>query len=30
MPVTENRTGAYFGYVRTGSAGNRHVQAGLG
>jgi hypothetical protein len=25
----ENRTGAYFEYVRTGSAGNRHLQASL-
>jgi len=26
---SENRSGAYLRYVSTGSAGNRHLQAGL-
>jgi hypothetical protein len=27
--ASENRSGAYFLYVSTGSAGSRHLQAGL-
>lgn len=29
MAVTENRSGAYFLYVSTGSAGNGHLQAAM-
>jgi len=29
MADSENRSGAYFSYVSTGSAGSRHLQAGL-
>ncbi|MGY3327761.1 hypothetical protein ACVILI_000778 [Mesorhizobium sp. USDA 4775] len=29
MVVPENRSGAYFWYVSTGSAGDRNLQAGI-
>ncbi|SDI92583.1 hypothetical protein SAMN05428953_103304 [Mesorhizobium muleiense] len=29
MVVSENRSGAYFEYVSTGSAGTRYLQAGI-